>query len=118
MVSLEESSLVVFCYLSASEIWPDKRGGLSRGEQFSSILLSVHLKSGLIRGVISLEESSLVVFCYLSTSEIWPVKRGSLSRGEQLSSILLSVHLKSGLKRELVFGSNDLVREGLLDMYI
>jgi hypothetical protein len=28
------------------------------------------------------------------------------------------VHLKSGLKRELVFGSNDLVREGLLDMYI
>jgi hypothetical protein len=40
VVSLEESSLVVFCCLIASEIWPDKRGGLSRGEQFSSILLS------------------------------------------------------------------------------
>ena len=64
MVSLEGSSLVVICYLSGSEIWSDKRGGLSRGEQFSSTLLSVHLKSGMIRGVDSLEESSLVVFCY------------------------------------------------------
>ena len=63
MVFLEGSSLVVFCYLSASEIWPDKRGGLSRGEQFSSILLSVHVKSGVIRLVVSLEGSSLVVFC-------------------------------------------------------
>jgi hypothetical protein len=35
--SLEESSLVVFCCLIASEIWRDKRGGLSRGKQFSSI---------------------------------------------------------------------------------
>ena len=33
-------NLVVFCYLSASEICPDKRGGLSRGEPLSSILLS------------------------------------------------------------------------------
>ena len=33
-------NLVVFCYLSASEIWPDKRGGISSGEQFSSILVS------------------------------------------------------------------------------
>jgi hypothetical protein len=40
VVSLEGSSLVVFWYLSASEIWPDKRGGISRGEQFSSILIS------------------------------------------------------------------------------
>jgi hypothetical protein len=40
VVSLEVSSLVVFCYLVASEIWPDKSGVLSRGEQFSSILLS------------------------------------------------------------------------------
>ena len=39
-ISLEGSSLVVFSYLSASEIWRDKSGGLSRGEQFSSILLS------------------------------------------------------------------------------
>jgi hypothetical protein len=90
VVFLEESSLVVFCYLSTSEIWPDKRVGLSRGEQFSSILLSVHQKSGLIRGVVFLEGSSLVVFCYLSASEIWPDKRGGLSRGEQFSSILLS----------------------------
>ena len=65
VVSLEGSSLVVFWYLSASEIWSDKR-------------------------VVSLEESSLVVFCYLSASEIWPDKRGGLSRGEQFSSILLS----------------------------
>jgi hypothetical protein len=40
VVFLEGSSLVVFCYLIVSEIWPDKRGGLSRGQQFSSILLS------------------------------------------------------------------------------
>ena len=40
VVSLEGSSLVVICYLVASEILRDKRGGLSRGEQFSSILLS------------------------------------------------------------------------------
>jgi hypothetical protein len=43
----------------------------------------VHLKSGLIRGVVSLERSSLVVFCYLVACEIWPDKRGGLSRGEQ-----------------------------------
>jgi hypothetical protein len=55
----------------------------------------VHLKSGLIRGVVSLEGSSLVVFCYLVASEIWPDKRGGLSRGEQFSSILLSLHVKS-----------------------
>jgi len=68
VVSLEESSLVVFCYVIASEIWLDKRGGLSRGEQ-------------------------LVVFSYLSTSEIWPDERGGLSRGEQFSSILLSQYI-------------------------
>jgi hypothetical protein len=33
VVFLEGSSLVVFYYLSACEIWPDKRGGLSRGDQ-------------------------------------------------------------------------------------
>jgi hypothetical protein len=51
----------------------------------------VHLKSGLIRGVVSLEGSSLVVFCCLIASEIWPDKRGGLSRGEQFSSILPSL---------------------------
>jgi hypothetical protein len=40
VASLEGDNLVVFYYLSAHEIWSDKRGGLSRGEQFSSILLS------------------------------------------------------------------------------
>jgi hypothetical protein len=29
VVFLEGTSLVVFFYLSVSEIWPDKRGGLS-----------------------------------------------------------------------------------------
>jgi hypothetical protein len=38
VVSLEESSLGVFYYLVASEIWSDKRGGISRGEQFSSMI--------------------------------------------------------------------------------
>jgi hypothetical protein len=33
-------NLVVLFYLSATEIWPDKKGGLSQGEQFSSIVLS------------------------------------------------------------------------------
>jgi hypothetical protein len=28
VTSLEGDNLVVFCYLSASAIWPDKRGGL------------------------------------------------------------------------------------------
>jgi hypothetical protein len=37
VVSLEESSLVVFCYLVASEIWSDKRGGISRGENCSPL---------------------------------------------------------------------------------
>ena len=31
VVSLENDNLVVLYYLSASEIWSDKRGGLSRG---------------------------------------------------------------------------------------
>jgi hypothetical protein len=35
-------------------------------------LISVHLKSGLIRGVVSLEDDNLVVLYYLSASEIWP----------------------------------------------
>jgi hypothetical protein len=29
VVSLEDDNLVVFYYLSTSEIWSDKRGGLS-----------------------------------------------------------------------------------------
>ena len=40
MVSLMDNNLVVFYYLSASEIWPDKRDGLFWGLQFSSILSS------------------------------------------------------------------------------
>jgi hypothetical protein len=102
--SLVGSSLVVFCYLVASEIWPDKRGGLSWDSKIllncsplerppllsGQISHALHLKSGLIRGVVSLEGSSLVVFCYLRASEIWPHKRGGLSRGEQFSSILPS----------------------------
>ena len=50
----------------------------------------MHLKPGLIRGVVSLEGSSLVVFYYLVASEIRYDKRGGFSRGEQLSNILLS----------------------------
>ena len=69
MASLEGDNLVVFYYLSVSEIWPDKRGGLSGGGQFSGILLSLYLKSGLIRGMASLEGDNLVVFYYLSVSE-------------------------------------------------
>ena len=40
MASLEGDNLVVFYYLSVSEIWPDKRDGLSGGGQSSGILLS------------------------------------------------------------------------------
>jgi hypothetical protein len=40
VVSLVDNNLVVFYYLSASEIWRDKRDGLSWGLQFSSILSS------------------------------------------------------------------------------
>ena len=65
MTSLEKrvGNLVVFYYLGASEIWLDKRGGLWWGcirrmtsfkeGQFSSIFsVTVHLKSGLIKGVV------------------------------------------------------------------
>ena len=57
VASLEGDNLVVFYYLSVSEIWPYKRGGLSGGGQ-------------------------LVVFYYLSAtaSEIWSEKRGGLLR--------------------------------------
>ena len=40
MASLEGDNLVVFYYLSVSENWPDKRGGLSGVGQSSGILLS------------------------------------------------------------------------------
>ena len=40
VASLEGDNLVVFYYLSVSEIWPDKRDGLSGGGQSSGILLS------------------------------------------------------------------------------
>jgi hypothetical protein len=43
MVSLEGNSLRMFDYLSASEIWPDKRGGL-------------------MKEVTSLEDNSVVSF--------------------------------------------------------
>jgi hypothetical protein len=43
VVSVEGGKIVVFYYLRASEIWPDKRGGLIRGVTFDG--------SGLIRGV-------------------------------------------------------------------
>jgi hypothetical protein len=32
VASLEGDNLVVYYYLSASEIWPDKRDGLIRGD--------------------------------------------------------------------------------------
>ena len=56
---------MVFYYLSVSEIWPDKRDGLSGGD-------------------------NLVVFYFLSVSENWPDKRDGLSGGRQSSGILLS----------------------------
>ena len=65
MASLEGDNLVVFYYLSVSEIWPDKRDGLSGGD-------------------------NLVVFYFLSVSENWPDKRDGLSGGGQSSGILLS----------------------------
>jgi hypothetical protein len=66
----------------------------SRG-QFSSILLLVHLKSGLIRGGTSV----FIQFFSSFHSQKWLYKRGGLSWGGQFSSILLLVHLKSGLIR-------------------
>ena len=48
--------MVVFYYLKASEICPDKRGGLSWGD-------------------------NLIEFYYLTTSEIWPDKWGVISWG-------------------------------------
>jgi hypothetical protein len=55
-------------YLSASKLWPDKRG------------------------VASLERDNLLVFYYLSTSKLWPDKRGvaSLERDNLLVFYSLS----------------------------
>ena len=66
MASLEGDNLHVFYYLSASEIFFDKKGRFDR--------------SGLIRWMASLEGDNLHVFYYLmiSASEIWPNKRGGL----------------------------------------
>jgi hypothetical protein len=66
--------LLVFYYLSVSEIWPDKKGGLC----WEGIVVRGGLWWGLIRWVVSLEGNNLLVFYYLSVSEIWPDKRGGL----------------------------------------
>jgi hypothetical protein len=66
VASLKGDNLVVLFYLSATEIWPDKRGGgLSHGGQLSSIASSVQLKYGLIRKVASLMGDNLVVLHHL-----------------------------------------------------
>ena len=41
-----------------------KRGGLPKGGHYTNILLSVYLKSGLIRGVVSLKGDIIGVFYY------------------------------------------------------
>ena len=39
----------------------------------------MHLKYGLIRGVVSLERDNLQAFYYPSAPEIWPDKMGDFS---------------------------------------
>jgi hypothetical protein len=84
-----EDNLVLFYYLSASKIWPDKRGGLwwqrpdknggrglIRGVAFGG--------RGLIRMVAFVTlwslvsgDTLLVFLYYLVASDIWPYKRGT-----------------------------------------
>jgi hypothetical protein len=56
VATLEVDILVVFYYLSASDIWPNKR-------------------------VASPEVDNLVVFYYLSVSQIWAGRGGVLCEG-------------------------------------
>ena len=84
-------------------------GGFSKGEQFSSILPSVHMKYGLIKGVvfggikwnpITKNKTCIITVAPSlirqtpSTIKMWPYKMGGLSFEVQISSTLLSVHLK------------------------
>ena len=66
------------------------------GGQFISILLSQHLKSGLIRGVV------------FGRSGI--IRWVASLKGGQFISILLSQHLKSGLISGVVFGRSGIIR--------
>ena len=56
--------LKYFTIIFVSEIWPDKRGGLPKGGHYTNILLSVYLKSGLIRVVVSLKGDIIRIFYY------------------------------------------------------
>ena len=55
----------------AMKMWPYKRSGLSWGDNFSSILVvSVHLKSDLIRGVSSLHGNTCMTGSF-HKGEVW-----------------------------------------------
>ena len=87
------SSTVVPLYiatLSTMKMWSNKRNDLSkRGTIWYCFTISVHLKTGLIRGSDLWWEwtykrcdhswgCNLVVFYYFNASEIWPNKKGGL----------------------------------------
>jgi hypothetical protein len=56
---LEWDYLVVYYYLCASEIWPDKRSDLWLEGPYKRGTISVHLISDLIRGV-AFDERDLI----------------------------------------------------------
>ena len=85
VASLEggEFIVIVFYYFIASEICPDKRGGLPRGGQFIVIIFYYFIASEICpdkSGGLPLGggEFIVIVFYYCIASEICPDKRGGL----------------------------------------
>ena len=83
MASPDGNNIIVSYYLSAVEIWPDKRGGFCWGSY--------------IRRVASTEGNNLIVFYYLRAVEIWPDKRGgevAFVRGDLIIRGSTVMHLR------------------------
>jgi hypothetical protein len=59
---LDRDILVVFCFLNAFEIWPDKKSGL--------LCKWPYKRDDFIKGMASLEGGNLFVFFFLNAFEI------------------------------------------------
>ena len=79
MAFLEGDNLVVFYFLRAPEICPNKQGALSGGgKQLQYFTICVHLTFALVRGVASIEGDSLLLLYFalsLHQEFGWIIKR-------------------------------------------
>jgi hypothetical protein len=90
---LEGDNLVVFYFLRAPEICPNKQGALSGGE-------------------------TIAVFYYMCASDICSGKRGGFHWGGQFIAIVFCSFIASEIwpdnKEGVVFGRRGLIRRGIL----